>query len=125
MGKTGSIAVQVEKILDEYSESVQDVTNSAINQVSREAVTKLKNTSPHRSGKYARGWTVKREGGSGGINTVTVHNKVYQLTHLLENGHLIVNKKGTYGRVPGIKHIAPVEQWVQSELPLEIERKLR
>ena len=45
-------------------------------------------------------------------------------THLLENGHMIVNGKGTYGRAPAIKHIAPVEQWANSELPEEIKREL-
>lgn len=125
MSKTGSVSAQVGKILDEYSKEVKDVTNDAINNVSKESVSKLKNTSPKKSGKYARGWTVRKERGSGGINTVTVHNKVYQLTHLLENGHIVRNKKGTYGRANGIKHIAPVEEWACSELPLEIERKLK
>lgn len=125
MSKTGSVASQVGKILDEYSVEVKRATNNSMDVVAKEAVTKLKNTSPKRSGKYARGWTVKRERGSGGINTETVHNRVYQLTHLLENGHIVRNKKGTYGRVPGIKHIAPVEEWAKSELPLEIERELR
>lgn len=125
MSKTGSVSAQVGEILEEYNERVKDVTNNAINSVSKESVSKLKNTSQKSSGEYARGWTTKKERGSGGINTVTVHNRVYQLTHLLENGHIIRNKKGTYGRTPGIKHIAPVEQWAINELPSEVERKLR
>lgn len=125
MSKTGSVAVQVENILDEYNKRVKDTTTNAIEKTSKEAVSKLKNTSPKRSGKYARGWTVKRERGAGGIATVTVHNRVYQLTHLLENGHIVRNKKGTYGRVNGVEHIAPVEEWAASELPAEIERELR
>lgn len=125
MSKTGSVAIQVEKILDEYSVEVKRATNNSMDVVAKEAVSKLRNTSPRRTGAYARGWKLKRERGSGGINTVTVHNRVYQLTHLLENGHIVRNKKGTYGRAPGIKHIAPVEEWAQSELPLEIERELR
>ena len=124
MSKTGSVAVQMKDILDEYSEHVKDVTNNSIDKTARESKDKLKATSPQRSGKYAKGWTIKKERGSGGIETVTVHNRVYQLTHLLENGHIVRNKKGTYGRAPGLKHIAPVEQWAQCELPAEIEREL-
>ena len=124
MSKTGSIAVQMKEILDEYSVEVKRATNNSMDVVAKQAVSKLKNTSPKKSGDYARGWKLSRERGSGGINTVTVHNRVYQLTHLLENGHIVRNKKGTYGRFNGIKHIAPVEEWIQSELPAEIEREL-
>ena len=125
MSKTESVTAQVGKILEDYSDRVKDTANDAINTVSKESVSKLKSTSPKKSGDYAKGWTLKKERGSGRISTVTVHNRVYQLTHLLENGHVIRNKKGTYGRTNGIKHIAPVEDWAVSELPLEIERKLR
>ena len=125
MSKTQSVTAQMTEILDNYSKEVKDVTNDAIKKTAKTSASKLRNTSPKKSGKYARGWTVKTERGSGGISTVTVHNKVYQLTHLLENGHIVRNKKGTYGRTNGIKHIAPVEEWAVSELPLEIERKLK
>ncbi len=122
-----SLTVQMSRILEEYSEEVQDVTNDAIQKIAKESVQKLKNTSPKRPGhgEYARGWTIKREKGRGNIATLIVHNKQYQLTHLLENGHIVRNKKGTYGRAPAIKHIKPVEEWANTELPQEIERQLR
>ena len=121
MAKTGSVAVQMKELLDEINKDVQESADKNINLISKESVQKLKNTSPVKSGSYARGWAVKRDGAMNAI----VHNRTdYQLTHLLENGHVIRNKKGTYGRAPGIKHIAPVEQWASSELPLEIEREL-
>jgi len=120
-----SLTVQMSRILEEYSEDLQDATNDAIEKVAKEAVQKLKNTSPKKTGDYARGWKVKREKGRGNIATLIVHNKEYQLTHLLENGHIVRNKKGTYGRAPAIKHIKPVEEWANTELPQEIERQLR
>lgn len=120
-----SVSDQVREVLNEYDVKLKRATNNAMDVVAKEAVSKLKNTSPKKTGSYARGWGVHRERGSGGINTVTVRNKTdYQLTHLLENGHVIRNKKGEYGRTNGIKHIAPVEEWANSELPAEIEREL-
>lgn len=124
MSKTGTVSIQLEKILDDYSVEVKRATNNSMDVIAKKAVSKLRNTSPKKTGEYAKGWKVKRERGSGGINTITVHNKVYQLTHLLENGHIVANAKGEYGRFNGIKHIAPVEEWAKSELPLEIEREL-
>lgn len=121
-----SIEVQMAKILDEYSQEVQDVTNSAIKRVSRETVNRLKSSSPKKSGSYAKGWAVKDLNRHGNIVNVVVHNRTdYQLTHLLENGHVIRNKKGTYGRAPAHPHIRPAEQWANNELPAEIERELR
>ncbi|MBR3279651.1 MAG: HK97 gp10 family phage protein [Lachnospiraceae bacterium] len=125
MARTESVAVQMKEVLDEYSKDVKDATNNAISKTSKESVQKLRNTSPKDTGKYAKGWKIKKERGRDGIETVTVHNKTnYQLTHLLENGHVVRNAKGTYGRTNGIKHIAPVEEWAATELPLEIEREL-
>ena len=113
------------EILDTYAKDVKTATDKSIDKVTKESVQKLKSTSPRKTGDYAKGWTKKKVKGRNGIDEVTVHNKTdYQLTHLLENGHVVRNAKGTYGRTNGIKHIKPVEEWAVSELPLEIEREL-
>lgn len=122
MSKTQSVAVQMKELLDQIDESVQDAAKRGINETAKEAVQKLRNTSPRKTGSYARGWGTKKDGDM----TVTVYNRTdYQLTHLLENGHVVRNKKGTYGRVGGKKHIAPVEEWAASELPIQIKRGIK
>ena len=112
MAKTGSVSIQMKEILDEFSDKVNEVLEESANTVADESVNKLQNTSPYKSGDYARGWKVKKESAT----SVIVHNSDhYQLTHLLENGHVIRNKKGTYGRAPAHKHIKPVETWANKE----------
>lgn len=131
-----TLTVQMDKILDEYSNRVQNVTNVAIARVSRECVKKLRDTSPRKTGDYARGWSVKKmtPKNGGKIAEIVVHNKTeYRLTHLLENKRLIANRDHqgnyqTYGDTsPGHGqhiHIKPVEEWANEELPIEIEREL-
>ena len=126
MAKTESVAIQMAEILNDVQKGAEEVLNKDIDEVSRESVQKLRNNSPRRAsgknaGRYARGWTVKKNRDG----DVIVHNKTdYQLTHLLENGHVIRNKKGTYGRTRGIKHIAPVEEWASDELPRRVMEDL-
>ena len=117
MAKTGSVTAQMTELLDEVNKDIEKSAKTNIQQVAKESVQKLKNTSPTKTGSYAKGWSVKREGDM----DVVVHNRTdYQLTHLLENGHVIRNKKGAYGRTHGIKHIQPVEEWAVDELPRRI-----
>lgn len=121
-----TLTVQMEKILDEYSDRVKNVTRVAMQRVSRECVQKLRNTSPKKTGSYSRGWGTKKIVSRGDIADIIVCNKTdYQLTHLLENGHVVKNAKGTFGRTSPQKHIKPVEEWANEELPAEIERDLR
>ena len=117
MANTESVSVQMKELLDEINKDVQDSTRKNIDRVAKESVQKLRNTSPRKTGSYSKGWGTKKEGDM----DVVVYNRTdYQLTHLLENGHVIRNKKGTYGRTSGIKHIAPVEEWAADELPRRI-----
>ena len=112
MANTKSVSIQMKQILDEFSDKVNDVLEKAAYDVADQSAEKLQNTSPRRKGAYASGWTVKKES----PRAVIVHNAThYQLTHLLENGHVIRNKKGTYGRAPAHKHIKPVETWANNE----------
>lgn len=122
MAKTESVSVQMKELLDEIDRETRDAGKNGIAKVSKESVQKLRNTSPKKTGDYAKGWATKKEGDL----EIIVHNKTdYQLTHLLENGHVVRNKKGTYGRTSGTKHIAPVEEWASNALPEEIMRELK
>lgn len=122
MAKTKSVSIQMKQILDEFSDKVNEVLNKSANDTADECVDKLKNTSPRKSGDYSQGWAVKKEA----KGDVIVHNATnYQLTHLLENGHVIRNKKGTYGRAPAHKNIKPVETWGNKEFQRKIEDGLK
>ena len=122
MAKTVSVAAQTKELLDEVNKDVQQSAVRNIQLVAKESVSKLKNTSPRKTGSYAKGWGTKKEGKM----TVIVHNRTdYQLTHLLENGHAVVNAKGNTGkRAAAHKHIEPVYEWAQQELVHQIEMKL-
>lgn len=122
-----TIEVQMKDILEDASKEVRRAAAEAGDKTAKEAKQKLKNTSPkgspHRR-KYAEGWAIKREKTGTGIPVVTVYNRTNgPLTHLLENGHMIVNAKGTYGRTRPIKHIEPVNEWAQTALPENFEKE--
>ena len=120
------ISSQVKDALDEYSVEFKRAVNNSFDVVAKKGVTQLKENSPKKTGDYAKGWDIVREKTRSGINDVTIRNKTdYQLTHLLENGHVIVNAKGAFGRTSPVKHIAPVEEFCKTELPAEIERELQ
>ncbi len=127
--KGRELGIVVTQILDDYSKEVVEVTNEQIKQVTKEAVATLKATSPVRaknSKGYAKAWASKKSGESlRGVEKRIIYNRQGQLTHLLEDGHVIANKWGRYpGRTKRYIHIKPVEDWVKEELPKRIERKL-
>ena len=118
-----SLSAQLVKILDDYDKEVHEVAEKEIQSTARAAAKKLRNESPKGSPRrrhYAEGWATKKVDGG-----IIVYNRTNpQLTHLLENGHIVRNKKGTYGRAPAIKHIKPVEEWANNEVVERIEAKL-
>lgn len=58
--------------------------------------------------EYAEGWTVKEKNDRKSGKYYVVFNKIhYRLTHLLENGHLIANKRNGVGYAAPHPHIKP------------------
>lgn len=112
---------EVDAIFKDYSEEVFKTTKEVVKDVAKQAVKKLKSESPKRTGKYRKGWTQKVEQGKIEASAV-IYGKTgtYQIAHLLEFGHA---KRGG-GRVAGIPHIAPVEEWAVQEVQNEIERRI-
>lgn len=114
----------VQGMLSMIPQQVDNVIDEASKVVSKEAVNKLKASSPKgkgkKSGRYAKGWSTKKVD-----NMTVVYNRTdYQLTHLLENGHDIVRNGKKVGHFNGIKHIKPVEEEVQERMVEEVEKGL-
>ena len=111
----------VKDILQDYSVEVSKAAAEAVQEVAKEATKKLRQTSPKRKGRYAKGWTGKVEKTATTVDA-TVYGKTgtYQLAHLLENGHA---KRGG-GRVNGNTHIKPVEEWAIKEVEKRIREKV-
>lgn len=99
--------------LREYSNEVVAESKKQVQQVGKETVNQLKETSPKRSGDYAKDWKMKKAFENANEIRVQVYNAHhYQLTHLLEYGH--AKKNG--GRVEAIPHIRPAEQAAAEKL---------
>jgi hypothetical protein len=107
---------EIVKELERYSREVQEEINAAKDAVSKDLVKELKQKSPHKTGDYQKGWRIKK-----GKKTNIVHNKEYQLTHLLEHGHA----KRNGGRVGAKIHIAPAEQQAVREFLNRVEQAIK
>ena len=106
------LGVEIEEILSGYSQEVREAVDRVVTDMGQQAKKAIQEASPRQTGRYAKGWRVKKEGGAlGQVSTATIYNATdYQLTHLLEHGH----QKAGGGRVEGIPHIAPVEEDLQT-----------
>lgn len=96
------VRIDLTKIMNQYVKDIDDKVDRAADQVGKETVTMLKQTSPKKTGRYAKGWRVKKNGRQRYVYNA---NKP-QLTHLLEHGH---TKRGG-GRVRAYAHIKPAEE---------------
>lgn len=112
--------LDIQDILNDYSLDIQESIQEEAEKVAKKGVAELKNTSNTykiRTGKYNKGWKVKTNKGRGYIDC-TIHNSTnYQLTHLLEKGHL--NRDGS--KTKAFVHIAPVEQKCIKEYEKNVE----
>lgn len=94
-------------MLNEYSRDIQDAIKEDAVKVAKKGQQTLKQTSPKRTGKYARGWRVQHNMVKNGTNEI-VYNTNAGLTHLLERTH---NKRGGGTVTPkSAGHIYNVEQ---------------
>jgi hypothetical protein len=112
-----SSILDINDILRGYGDDIQTLIQDEAVKIAKDGVKVLKSSSPKSKrasanrGRYAKGWSVKKEVKRGEVHCI-IHNRTdYQLTHLLEKGHL----KRNGGFVKPITHIKPVEEQCISE----------
>jgi len=117
------LAAEIAKGLAEYSQDVVEKVNVSSEKVGKAAVKRLKQTSPKRTGQYAKSWTMSTEKAIGQPDLRIIHVKAphYRLAHLLEYGHAKVGG----GRVEGRPHIRPAEEEVIQEFTREVEEAIK
>lgn len=126
---TNALGSAILKELSTYTEEVEEAVSKAVIAVGREAANELRATTQvagsNTWNNYPKGWksTPERRKGK---QEATVHNvDHYQLTHLLENGHVIKNGTGrTYGNTRKFPHIVTVEQKAVEELEKRIKEAI-
>ena len=111
-------ATQLMDVLKTYTKDVEEDLEQAKITVAKDAVKRLKKGGgfKNRTGKYNRGWAIKKD-----KKTISIWNsKQWYLTHLLEAGHA----KRNGGRTKAFVHIEPVNQYVQDEFEEEVRKRI-
>lgn len=127
--KVAEMADAINKTLADYQNATMETMKASVDNAAKNAVSDLKATSPTRKrggGAYAKSWKSKVEKSSKkwAYGKVVYNEKHYRLTHLLENGHKVVNTKriGKKTWVDARPHIADVEQRVIEQMTEELKR---
>lgn len=112
--KLEALNAAVINIIKKYGDNVVEGIKVGTRKIGNEAVKRLKDTSPRRSGRYASSWR-KKEDVTRLATAITIYSDDrYQLSHLLEKGH-----RGPYGKgwVPAARiHIHPVQEWCDRQM---------
>lgn len=118
------IEVALNKALTEYTEELNDELFRALSKSAKQAKRDVVQNSASDTGDYKKGWTVRTKRERAGAEVI-VHNKKHpRLTHLLENGHVIRNKYGTYGRTNGDHVIEKAQREAEAFLMSLLNKEL-
>ena len=117
MTEINEIQKEIQKALAIYAHEVANDVDIAKNEVANKLKKDLTQDSPEKTGDYKKGWRVKK------FKKVNiVHNKTdYQITHLLEHGHVKVNG----GRTDAQIHIRPNEEKSVNEFLKRVEKAVK
>lgn len=127
---SGSLAKTIQEELMQVGVQVDDDMQAIFDEVGKEGVKRLKETSPvnekgKHSGRYAKGWIYDKKKTSNWKCAAVIRNKTDpQLTHLLEYGHPIVRKGKVVGEFQGKEHIGKVADWVAEEIEKQLTKTI-
>lgn len=116
------LADAIMRNLQEYTDEVTAGVKKAQDDTAKECKANLEADSPDGARhKYKKGWKVTVTANTPLEEHTVIHNKEYQLTHLLENGHA----KRNGGRTRAFPHIKPNEEKANAAFEKRVEEAIR
>jgi len=114
-----NLSEAIAKELEGYSQSVDEAMQKAVNDTAKEVVKSLANDEsiPKRTGKYKESFMVKKIAQGSGYVRLKIANKIGQITHLLEYGHVTSNGK----RTKAFPHWRKAEKRANELLPQKLK----
>ena len=109
-------------IVSGFQADILLIVDEAVDDVAKESSERLKTAGDFRgTGAYKRDWDWKVIKTKRLSHSAVAYNEDhYRLSHLLEFGHV----KQNGGRTKAFEHIAPVNEWAQTEVVERIKRKV-
>lgn len=128
--KLEDLVKEINSSFNEYSEEVieavdaatWETANKAKNQVIKNIDSAGINSRKYKKAISARTFKEGRIGTQTGL--VFVKAPHYRLTHLLENGHVIKNANGSYGRTKARPHWEPAQKKLETDYPNAVRDKI-
>lgn len=118
-----ALADETMKLLNNYADAFVCCVKPAIQDAADTVKSEIEKNAPVKTGKYRKSFVVSKVSETPDSLVLAVHSKTrYQLTHLLEFGHL---KRGGKGRVAAIPHIEPAEKKGIEELNMALLEDLK
>jgi hypothetical protein len=115
------LAEAIADAVREYTEDVSAAIERKVNETAEAVRKSAEAGAPKNTGKYAKGFKVTKQDGSGRMRRVVWNKKDYRRVHLLEFGHA---KRGG-GRVRALPHLRPAYDKHGADLPEDIKRIIR
>ena len=116
----------VQKCLNEYGDECTEALTEVVPKAAKNAAKRLKQASPKKTGKYAKGWAKKQQYYRGlGTSYVVYNRDRYRVAHLLERSHRIKNQWNTYGSTVGDNVIRDATDYTEQWLVTETEKRLK
>lgn len=122
MTQIEGVAQEILKQLQYYARNVSEKVDAAKEENAKACLKAIKMNSPkgRRNGEYAKGWRIKRTS-----KRLVIHNATnYQLTHLLEHGHVLRKGGRNVGATDERPHIRPAEEVAVRNFLKDVERAI-
>jgi hypothetical protein len=122
MTEIEGVAKEILKQLKYYEINVSEKVDKAKEENAKACLKAIKMKRPkgRRNGEYAKGWRIKRTS-----KRLIIHNATdYQLTHLLEHGHVLRRGGRNIGETDEKPHIRPAEETAVRNFLQDVERAI-